>query len=466
MSAPVPDFAPFWEEVESIFDPEQPVREPQLFAERDRKYAPIVAIERHLRANTRVRTKFILTGTPGNGKTSELLHCAARLARTRMVVHTDIWEHLVATVGNPGAINLLEPWEMLGLIGLAIFRAGNDCFGHKWEPREIKALESALKKLRGGENEGSPELDLVTLARGIAVAAGGVVGGKLGPIGASLGAQAVTALVKAAADATEWKWRLGRGGAAPHSDQDSEVQALLNAVNRLVMSLHAAYGRPLLLILDGIDRVTDPDRLRALFVDSNLLSRLECDAIVTVALLPMRSEGQVIVGFECNDFSNIPVLDQNDPTRPGPGIAYFHDLLGRRIDQVRANLDDKGLKSPSDPFPAAIVDRLAYLSGGIPRDFVRLIRLTAVEAIDAKAETINEDLIAPAIRDERKRREHLMNSEEIAVLHQVMDDPAKRLPGDPIALDLLRQKRLVPYPNDSTWYYPHPLLTLGILRRG
>lgn len=471
MTAPHPDFAPFWEEIEFLFDPDEPVRDPQLFAERDRKYSPIAAIERRLRPSTRYRTKFLLTGTTGNGKTSELLHCAARLTRTRMVVQTDLWEHLAASVRNPSAINHLEPWELLGLIGVAIFRAGEEIFGHKWKSDETKALKQALKTLRRGEGPEGPELDLVTLARGLAVAAGGVAGATVGPLGAAVGAhlgdtalQAGSSLLTAAADATQWKWQIGR--AQRHGDQDAEVQALLDAVNRLIMSLHKEYGRPLLLILDGPDRITDPERIRALFVESNLLSRLECDAIVTAPLLPMRIEAQNIVGFEHTHFSNIPVLAKADPSKAGPGIAYFRDLLERRLDRARTTLAEAGRPCPADPFPAAIVERLAYYSGGIPRDFVRLVRLVAVEAIDAGAAAITEALAEPALRSERQRREYLMTRKEIDLLKTVMEDTDRRLPGDDLAIDLLRQKRLVPYPNDSTWYYPHPLLTLGLLRGG
>lgn len=465
----------FWQEVEAIFDPEVPVRDPTLFATRDRKYSAVAVVERRLRNDSRVRIKYLLTGTAGNGKTSELGHCAAKLARTRMIVLTDLWEHFLGSVRDPTAIERIEPWELLGLIGVAIYQAGQEVLGHRWTSDESKTLEMALKALREQDEAGSAgEINLVTLARGVAVAAGGVAGATLGgPLGAALATKigetatsSGAALAKATADATKWTWKLGRADGKRRSDQDAEVQNLLGAVNRLISALQVAYSRPLLLVVDGIDRVRKPERLRALFVDSVLLSRLECDALVTAPLMPMRSESQAVLGFERLDLCNIPVVDREDPARPGAGVTFFHELVDKRLAQVRDRLVRSRLSCPADPFPRPIVDRLAYLSGGVARDFVRLIRLVAFEALDAGCERVDDELLAPVIREERLRKEFMMTSDEIAVLKRVMDDPSRRLPGEPLALTLLEQKRLLPYPNESTWYYPHPLLTLSLLRPG
>jgi len=50
------------------------------------------------------------------------------------------------------------------------------------------------------------------------------------------------------------------------------------------------------------------------------------------------------------------------------------------------------------------------------------------------------------------------------VAKRVMDDPTHGLPSDTMAFELLRQQRLLPYPNENPWYYPHPLLTLSLLK--
>lgn len=44
-----------------------------------------------------------------------------------------------------------------------------------------------------------------------------------------------------------------------------------------------------------------------------------------------------------------------------------------------------------------------------------------------------------------------------------MRNPKRELPGGELALELLHEKRLLAYPNETTWFYPHPLLTLALL---
>jgi hypothetical protein len=58
-----------------------------------------------------------------------------------------------------------------------------------------------------------------------------------------------------------------------------------------------------------------------------------------------------------------------------------------------------------------------------------------------------------------------MHGGHIDVLEAVMRDPDHRLPEDDLVWELLTLSRLLPYPDHSEWFYPHPLLTLHLLSR-
>lgn len=70
--------------------------------------------------------------------------------------------------------------------------------------------------------------------------------------------------------------------------------------------------------------------------------------------------------------------------------------------------------------------------------------------------------------DERRRNiERGLHTNHLQLLQSILDDPEHRLPADvaDATLDhLLTSFRLLPYPNQSEWYHPHPLLTLERLR--
>jgi hypothetical protein len=195
-----------------------------------------------------------------------------------------------------------------------------------------------------------------------------------------------------------------------------------------------------------------------------MLGELDCDALVTAPLMLMRRQGQSVDHFILKDLNNIPVLDRKAPGSPGPGLAFFRELVDKRVAWISKILASAGHSIPKESFPAAIVDQLAYYSGGLAREFINLVRLAAIEALDGGVECLDDEILRRTLREARTRKEYYMTKAEIDLLEAVMLDPDRGLPGDELALDLLQQRRLLAYPNETTWYYPHPLLTLALLK--
>jgi hypothetical protein len=466
----------FWEEIHHWFNPFEPVslEQPGLHAERDPRYNPILKLERELRL-TNDYCRFLLTGAVGNGKTSELNYFANRLTEHRLVVLVDLWAHVQSNVRDENALDHLEVWELLGLIGVAVYQAGKERLGHRWAD-EPKQLERALGVLREAEQAGGKaEINIVELGRGMTVAAGGLAGAVLGgPVGAAVGGvlgetsvSAAKSLAKTVADASKWTWKVGLPGTRRRGDQDGDVRRVLDAVNQLLGALQNAYGRRLLLVLDGLDRIRAPERTQALFLDSRLLGNVECDQLITMPAMLMRRQGQNVEHFTIKDLHNIPVLNRAAPldrSRPGPGLKFFRELVAKRVAWTGERLAAQGVTAPADPLPESIIDRLAYYSGGLARDFIKLVRLAALEALDQGADRIDNAIVDRVLREAREDKEYFMSDREIELLEAVMADPDHRLPGDGLALEMLVQRRLLAYPNETTWYFPHPLLTLALLK--
>jgi hypothetical protein len=88
----------------------------------------------------------------------------------------------------------------------------------------------------------------------------------------------------------------------------------------------------------------------------------------------------------------------------------------------------------------------------------------AGEAWEANAPSVTLAMVDVVLQEFRQWKQSRLSKGEIALLRQVMDDPEHGVPTDDMALRLLRQLRLLPYPNENPWYYPHPLLTLSLLK--
>jgi hypothetical protein len=74
-------------------------------------------------------------------------------------------------------------------------------------------------------------------------------------------------------------------------------------------------------------------------------------------------------------------------------------------------------------------------------------------------------IIDGVIDKQRRAKEVGLSTGHIRVLEGVMADPDHRLPEDKLTSTLLATGALLPYPDGSEWYYPHPLLTINLLRR-
>lgn len=451
----------FWDEIEEIFDPEQPAGA-ELFAEREAGYNPLAELVELLEVESRTMQRHLVVGSVGNGKTSELYHFGARLAGKRMIILVDLWRHFASTIGDPKALERLQTWELLGLVGLAIYRAGVERFGHKWK-HEPKLLQKALEQLREAEGESDTEIDVAKLSSAMVVAASAVVGALVaGPVGAAAGAATSDTglkVIDAASDGVKWSWNPGKASREPVDDH--RVRPVLDAVNAMIMTLQGAYHRRLLLLVDGLDRAGD-ERVRGLFAESALLGSLTCDAI-WIAPDGVRRLDASIRGLTIQELCNVPVLLREDPSKPREaGLSFYRALVDKRLAQARAKLLQGS--GPPDPFPREHIDRLAYYSGGVTRDFVKMVRLATSKALRANAEAIDADMVDHALRESRRAKERAMNAGEIELLERLMLDPDRKLPAEPMASQLVAEQRLLAYPNDTTWYYPHPLLTLALLQ--
>jgi hypothetical protein len=111
-----------------------------------------------------------------------------------------------------------------------------------------------------------------------------------------------------------------------------------------------------------------------------------------------------------------------------------------------------------------LVEELAYRSGGRARDFVHFIRDLSLLAWDEDAPAATPELVRAVLDAHRRRRETGLDRGHIRKLAEIAADPEHRLPEGELSRTLLSYGVLLPYPNESEWYYPHPLLMMSLVR--
>lgn len=439
-----------WRKLYERFDPEQPA--PKRWRAH-RTQTPAEEIIKTLERPFGI-PRLLLMGTVGTGKTTELLGVAEERQNKDLVVFMDLARHFAEVVKDPRALDRIEAWEVCFLAGLALVSQFHTQLGSELDAEMVKQLGAAWRELTTATETPTPQLDLGSFGKealdlGATLAATGL----LGP--PAQGAAVVFKGAKAMVSGLKWTLPIGRS-AKPLPDQDRHVQDLLGAVNLLIGEVQSKYRR-VLLIIDGLDRIRDLPRAKALFVDSQLLSQLQCPLVVCgPSALRHNPATAGVRGFRTMALVNEPVLDHAQPSRHGPGVKFFHELYEQRVAELKS--EGQGLVSPEQ------LEELAYRSGGRARDFVRFIRSLAELAWDQDVDSATPDILKQVLDEWRLRQETGLRTEHIRLLEEVVKDPEHRLPLGELADELLTYQHVLPYPNDSEWYYPHPLLMMHLIQ--
>jgi hypothetical protein len=434
-----------WEKIYQRFDVYEYVTDSRWRA--DRPLSPAPQIIEDLSTPFASSARILVTGTIGTGKTTELLRVAEARANHEFVVFLDLARHF-DRLGRIEGLQHVSQWEVCFLVGLALYRTAEEKLGFPFPKEMLKDLEAAWSNLARASGTPAPSsLDLGKLGKAIVTAGAAIVGGPAGAV--------MTAGLGTAAEAVRATWNLPMGASSIRiSDDDEQVKTMLKVVNRIIAEIQTRH-RPVLLVIDGLDRIRDIERARELFVESDVVARLACRLVISGPFaLRHHPAASAIPRFQVRPLVNEPVLDQHDPTKPGPGLSFFTDLFLRRTEDL------DGASLVSQP----LLDYLALYSGGRSRDFVKIINLIAQEAWKADVDAVTEEIADRVIDEERRLLETGMHRGYIDVLEAVMRDPDHHLPKDDLVWDLLTWSRLLPYPDHTEWFYPHPLLTRYLLK--
>lgn len=441
-----------WQQVAANFDPARPP-EPNWLVERTG--SPSSRITRRLsRPSGLGVSRIMLHGTVGTGKTTELRRIAGALANEDLVVFLDI-EGYFDELGDKAALQKVSSWEVCFMAAMGLVARAQEQLGMEFEPRRLQAISAAWEKL--AKETGStptPSLDVAALSKGLLNTTALVLSpfaAESPVVAAALGG--VSASATAFDSIKNWLFPAGKSTKAI-SDQTPEVQNLVAATNGLISDVQKQ--KRVVFILDGLDRIQSRQHAIELFVESQILLKLIAPVVVTAPFI-LRHDilAGGVEGWRPEFLVNEPVIEEHTPELAGPGVVVFQALFDRRMSSIGPGL----LSVPQ-------IHQLARYSGGRARQFVQLIREVAFRAYDDDITQATDTLISSVIDEARRTRERGLNAGHIAVLEKVMSDPRRLMPESPLTPELLNTFALLPYPNESEWFYPHPLLTLHLLRPG
>ena len=428
-----PNLVRHWQPIIRAFDPHKPLSTTEintLYVEREG--SPGRSIAEDLLYDEDADRLFVMCGSRGSGKSTEIARLTESLQHTRVVVRLDL------------STALPEPHSTVGLvivIGLAALRAHEawkgDTATHK---RITQGLETALQGLL---NEQEPTQRKLNISDLVASTAGVVAVYSPEPI-----SKVIAATAAGVAKASQLAWTPGLGKSALDAPDQVSLN-ILNAVNTALEALTTASGRKPLILADGLDKLTELESLIQVLNRPQLLNDLATPLVLTAPINLMHStEFNAVRQYaETVPLYNLPVVNPDDDTKLGTGYANLREVFAFR--KKHHSLTQHWLEDSA-------LNLLIRFSGGSIRDFIGLIRDAAKHASRAGKTTIDDDHAQEAIRELRHRLQFPLTEASITLLRSVLTKGIP--PGGEEAANLLFQNYILCYPNGDIWYRPHEVL--------
>jgi hypothetical protein len=208
-----------------------------------------------------------------------------------------------------------------------------------------------------------------------------------------------------------------------------EVEPLVHSCEVVTKELENKAGKPVLLVIDDLDKVRDEDTQHELFIDRAVAwMRLPCGVLATLPLDALFAErgreldhvwGEIGI-LDPLPLPNLPksrglvreALGVADPVQPGL-VPFFHIL--RSIDAAPV-------------FSYRQCHRLAHLSGGLPRAFVHACAACVAYALDAGDSHVLDhhvDLVQHAMTDRWRGR---LTDSDYGAIVDVLDSGGTNVP--------------------------------------
>lgn len=431
------------------FDPVPPNKLDQWFVERPTRTAVYLV---RLLSPERLPGRHILVGQPASGKSSELTKLAAELQKqyNALVVRFDMTDNTDVERANPV--------EVLFLMGAAIFKvAAAELPEDRLPDRQLlEKLKNGLETLVHTHTANTKyTVNLDKLLGGLVVFGGAALAG---PAGAAIGMAASSTLTQTLPTVAEkfmpFRFTSGTNTQVVRKlEVEPQIEVMIDALNAVIDDVRLKTDRPLILLVDGLDKLRDPDVISLNFSEKKFLNQLNCTVLYTgpFDLFYLPRFGGVRAQFSIIPFPHVQLHDHDDPNRhDAHGYQMLREVAYRRLTSLHLR--------PQEIIAPDILDRLIAGSGGRMRDYIHLLQTAALHAEIADRDHIAEDDAAKALGELRRQLQAQITPsyrQVLNVVHRTYERTA-----DPECEVMLKNGQILTYADsdDCLWYDAHPLL--------
>ncbi len=435
-----------WKKLYTLFAPQDRLEYHQQDLYVSRPGAVAQSIAGRVSLQVQPTGKWIVCGSMGSGKSTELVHLVKLLENTHSIVAVDMLRS--ARSEGEEAVNRIEPSEVLFAIGAGAAQMAREDLAYEVPAPLLERLTRAFGGLLVDEGH---EIDLGKLLLGVVRFAANV---------AAPGQAAVAKAAVGAAEATTGLLgdrrgvKLG-GLTRPVKEGDAGFEQLRIAVNDILDDLRGL--RQLVVLVDGLDKINDEGRIRELFATTRILASPRAQIVYTapIDLMPGPLWHAAGGAFNRERLTNVlvrrPALNriQVDDETIALGVEAMKDVILRRLNRLGLTLEDV--------FEDGGVEILIDASGGLIRDLIHLVNNAVLEILMSGHSSISQDTARAAVSKLRKEFEITLTTQRVNELRHVREH-GETSSAEKHVRELLHGGYVLPYTNGGAWFEPHPIL--------
>ncbi len=425
-----------WTDIQNVFYPYEPIPIPpdkldEWYVERYR--SPYRQLLLRLKPD-KIPERYILVGHRSSGKTTELVKLTTELRKTHdyFVVYLPLEHNL--------DISKVNPVEVLFLMGVSIYKIASEELQEKPREELLHRLEQSLTTLVREETDNKNfSIDIRKLVENLVCFGASLLAG---PIAGSSLREAFRGF--SFVSGTDVKL-------VRRTEVQPRLKEIADALNDLIEEVKALAGKPPVLVVDGLDRIMDPDLIELNFIENPYLALISCRAIYAGPMLLYYGVRYAMARtrFSIIELPNVMIHDrQRNPSEKG--YETMREIVRRRIRSL-------GYEPEQVIHPDAL-DLIICNSGGVIRDLMFLMREAALNAEMAQEEIIDKNIARWAVRSHRRLFEVSLTPKYRQVLEEVAR--TKERLDDPLCDELIMGNFVLSYIDEegNPWFDVHSIL--------
>ena len=223
------------------------------------------------------------------------------------------------------------------------------------------------------------------------------------------------------------------------------VSELINLINDIIVEIERS-ERQVLVIIDNIEKCDSEKALNLFYYHSTQLTQPMCKIIYTFPISLRSSEKFTQIKMNFSDdiiYPNIKVREKDESIAQEPaGRTFMKQIVTKRVSL--------------DLFTPEALEYIIDMSGGVIREYIRIIRDSAVRAITRKKTLIDKDIVVEVINGLKNSYQAQLSDEDYEVLLKIYE--SKEIKRDEKLVGLLHNLSVLEYKNGRSWCDLNPIV--------